>query len=121
MAKDFLEKAVAAVPSKRQLDWMDVEYSGIIHFGMNTSAHFISFAAGDTQFFSHAVVEVVAVLSASGSAVVACGNDFIVAHDDGAILTAQTGRTMQDSIGDVQVVVDLIGATTIHRDTSEND
>ena len=36
MSTDFLEKAVATVPSKRQLDWMDVEYSGIIHFGMNT-------------------------------------------------------------------------------------
>ena len=36
MSTDFLEKAVGTVPSKRQLDWMDVEYSGIIHFGMNT-------------------------------------------------------------------------------------
>ncbi len=36
MATDFLEKAVSTVPSKRQLDWMDVEYSGIIYFGMNT-------------------------------------------------------------------------------------
>ena len=36
MAKDFLEKAVAAVPSKRQLDWMKVEYAGLINFGMNT-------------------------------------------------------------------------------------
>ena len=36
MATDFLEKAVSTVPTKRQLDWMDVEYSGIIYFGMNT-------------------------------------------------------------------------------------
>ncbi len=36
MAKDFLEKAAAVVPSKRQLDWMDVEFSGLINFGMNT-------------------------------------------------------------------------------------
>ncbi|MBQ7100820.1 MAG: alpha-fucosidase, partial [Clostridia bacterium] len=36
MAKDFLEKAVAVVPSKRQLDWMKVEYAGLINFGMNT-------------------------------------------------------------------------------------
>lgn len=36
MAKDFLGKAAAVVPSKRQLDWMDVEFSGLINFGMNT-------------------------------------------------------------------------------------
>ncbi|MBR6619180.1 MAG: alpha-L-fucosidase [Clostridia bacterium] len=36
MAKEFLEKAIKAVPDKRQLDWMDVEYAGVIHFGMNT-------------------------------------------------------------------------------------
>ena len=36
MATDFLEKAIQVVPDKRQLDWMDVEFAGIIHFGMNT-------------------------------------------------------------------------------------
>lgn len=36
MAKDFLEKANKAVPDKRQLDWMDVEFAALINFGMNT-------------------------------------------------------------------------------------
>ncbi len=36
MAIDYLEKAVAAVPTKRQLDFMATEFNGIINFGMNT-------------------------------------------------------------------------------------
>ncbi len=36
MAKDFLEKANKTVPSARQLDWMDVEFAGLINFGLNT-------------------------------------------------------------------------------------
>ncbi len=36
MAKDFIEKANQAVPNKRQLDWMNVEFAGLISFGLNT-------------------------------------------------------------------------------------
>lgn len=36
MAKDFLEKANKAVPDKRQLEWMNVEFAGLINFGLNT-------------------------------------------------------------------------------------
>ena len=36
MAVDYLEKAVAVVPNKRQLDFMNTEFNGIVNFGMNT-------------------------------------------------------------------------------------
>lgn len=36
MSVDYLDKAVSAVPTKRQLDFMATEFNGIINFGMNT-------------------------------------------------------------------------------------
>ncbi len=36
MARDFLEKAVSVVPTKRQIDFMNTEFNGVINFGMNT-------------------------------------------------------------------------------------
>lgn len=36
MAIDYLEKAVSAVPTKRQIEYMNTEFNGIINFGMNT-------------------------------------------------------------------------------------
>jgi len=35
-SKEFLDKLVATVPSKKQLAWHDIEYYNFIHFGMNT-------------------------------------------------------------------------------------
>ena len=32
----FLEEAANVVPSKRQLDWFDMEMYAFIHFGVNT-------------------------------------------------------------------------------------
>ena len=32
----FLEEAASVVPSKRQLDWFDMELYAFIHFGVNT-------------------------------------------------------------------------------------
>lgn len=36
MPVDFIEKANSAHPSPRQLKWMETEYAGFLHFGMNT-------------------------------------------------------------------------------------
>ncbi|MBQ8027098.1 MAG: alpha-L-fucosidase [Clostridia bacterium] len=36
MAIDYLEKAVSVVPTKRQIEYMNTEFNGIINFGMNT-------------------------------------------------------------------------------------
>ena len=55
---------------------------------MDGAAELIAFAAGNSQLLPDAVAQLVAVDPAPGCAVVAGGNDFVVADNDGAIVTA---------------------------------
>ena len=73
--------------------------------GVDAAAQLIALAARHLQLHAHAPAEVGAVFSASGRAVVAGGNDLVVADNDRAILPPQTRRALQHRLGDVQIVV----------------
>ena len=57
-------------------------------FSVNGTAELISFASGYIELVSGAIAEVAAVLSASGSACVACGNDLVIFYDDSTVVTS---------------------------------
>ena len=76
----------------------------------NTAAELVALAGGDVQLFPGAAAEVRAVAAAARSAVIARGDDFVVAHDNGAVFAAQTGGALQNGVGDVKIIVLLAGA-----------
>ncbi len=68
---------------------------------MDGAAHFVAFAAGNTECIAHAVIDVGAVLSASGRAVVARRDDDVVFDDDRAVMLAQTGASLGNGFCDI--------------------
>ena len=64
-----------------------------VGFRMDGTAHLVAFAAGDAERVAHTVIDVGAVLSASGRTVVARGDDDVVFHDDRTVMLAQAGAS----------------------------
>ena len=75
-----------------------------------SSVNFPDLAARHLQRLAGAKAHVHAVFPPTGGAVVAGGNDLVVLDDDSAVDPAQTGGTLQNGLGDVQVVVLLADA-----------
>ena len=55
-----------------------------------------------------AAAQIHAVLPAPGGAVVAGGEDLVVADDDGSVFAPQAGGALQHALGDIQIVVFLV-------------
>ena len=76
-----------------------------VHLGVDAAAELIALAGGDAEPFADAVAEVDAV-----AAVVARGNDLVVADDERPGVRAAAGRTLQHGLRDVEVIAFLIDA-----------
>ena len=68
---------------------------------MDGAAHLVALAAGDSERVAHAVIDVGAVLSASGRTVVARRDDDVVFDDDRAVMLAQTGASLGNGFCDI--------------------
>ena len=83
---------------------------------MDTAAQLISLSGGDIQLLPDAVAQLRAVDPAPGRTVLARGDDLVIADDDGAVMPAAAGGTLQHSLGNVQIVIGFI--YTAHGDPS---
>lgn len=81
-----------------------------VHLGVDAAAELIALAGGDAEPFADAVAEVDAVAAAARCAVVARGNDLVVADDERPGVRAAAGRTLQHGLRDVEVIAFLIDA-----------
>ena len=64
-------------------------------------------SSGDIKSVSHTIIEIAAVLSAAGSAVIACGNDNVVLDYDRAVFLTQTGASLCYGLGDIKIIIML--------------
>lgn len=65
-----------------------------VGLGVDAAADLIALTGGDAHFFADAIAKINAIASSAGCTVVAGGDDFIVAHDNCAVLLAGTGGTL---------------------------
>ena len=84
-----------------------------VRLGMDAAAQLVALAGGDVQGFAGADPQVAAVAASARRAVVAGRDDFVVAHDNGAVFPPKTGRALQNRVGDVEVIV-LLAGPVIH-------
>ncbi len=82
---------------------------------MHRTAHFITLTAGNIKPLPHTVAEVNAILTVSGGAVVACRNNAVVLDDDSAVISAQTGSSLQHGLSNVEIIIVLV--TPLHTFT----
>ena len=75
-----------------------------ILFGMQATAEFMPFAGGDTLLLAQ-TANFKAMTDLGRSAIVAGGDNALVAHEDGPHLTAQAGGTLRDHLGDAHEVL----------------
>ena len=85
-----------------------------VGFGMDRAAHLVALAAGDLQLFAHTKIQIGAVLTATGGAVVARCDDDVVLDDDGAVFFAQAGASLGDRLGDIKIIVVLRLLSGLH-------
>ena len=77
---------------------------------MDTAAQLIALAGGDIQPVADAVAQLGAVAAAARRAVVAGGNDLVIAHNQSAVSGAQTGGALQYGLSNVEIIVFLVDA-----------
>ena len=82
-------------------------------FGVDRTAELIALAGGDPQRLTCARADVGAVASAARRAVIACGNDLVIAHDYRAVFAAQAGGALKHRVGNVEVIV-LLACPVVH-------
>ena len=74
---------------------------------MDAAAELVPLSGGNVQLAPGAAAEIGAVVPSARCAVVAGGDDFVVAHDDRAELPPETGAALQSGLGNVEIVIFL--------------
>ena len=74
---------------------------------MDRAAKLVSLTSGDIKSVSHTIIEIAAVLSASGGTVVTSGDDNIVLDYDRAVFLTQTGASLCYGLGDIKIIIML--------------
>ena len=92
--------------------------NGIL-LGMDTAAQLIALATGNTQLLTTADTQVTAVGTSAGRTVIAGRNDLIILNDDGADVVAQAGGTLQNGLGDIEIIIMLV--SSVHFCYPHND
>ena len=76
-----------------------------ICLGVNGTAKLIPLAAGDLKLIPHAVTEVGAVDSSSGSTVVARGDDSIIFYNNCTVMLSETRAALRYGFGNIKVII----------------
>ena len=69
------------------------------------AAELIALTLWNAELFAHAFSQIRAVLPAAGGAVLAGGDDLVVADDYRAVFAAQAGGTLQNGVGYIKIVI----------------
>ena len=89
-----------------------------VRLGVNAAAELVPLAGGDIQTVTDTVAQLGAVAAAAGRAVVACGDDLVVADDQCAVGSAQAGGSLQNRFCYIELVVFLINAAHLIQASS---
>ena len=79
-----------------------------IRLRMNGAAELISLTTGNIQLFAGAEADVGAVDTSSGCAYIAGGDNLIVRNDDRTEAAAQAGTSLEDGLGDIQIIIGFV-------------
>ena len=77
---------------------------------MDAAAEFVPLTGGNMQRLARADAQIAAVPAAAGRPVVAGGNNFVVADNNGAVFAPKAGGTLQNGIGNIKVIILLTRA-----------
>ena len=82
-----------------------------VRFSVDAAAELIALAGRNVQRLPHAEVQIRAVLPPARSPIISRGNNLVIPDDDGPVFSPQAGAALQDRIGDVKVIIDLVLAS----------
>ncbi len=87
-----------------------------VRLSVNSPAHCIALALMEPESHSRTFPSVAAVFRASGRAVVACGDNSVILHDDSAVFPLEASAPVSEDLGAVKVCVRLGHPGAVFRD-----
>src|SRR5699024_3786553 len=76
---------------------------------VHAAAELVALPGGDAKLIAGTAAELRTVHAAARRAVIARGDDLVIAHDDGAVFPPHAGGAVEHRVGDVEVILLLAG------------